>query len=517
MENLKKKIQTVSNLYQAKELGKAETLCKNLLISHPDVVFLYNLMGLILADQKKIDVAENYYKKGIKINPNFALIYNNLASIYKYKQKYKEAESNFKKSIKLDSSIPEPCNNLGNLYVYLNKYDEGIHYYNRALDINPKFFIAHYNLGVAFKAIGKIEEAKKHLKESVRINPLFCTGHRNLSIINKYKKDDEHFKILKEIINKTEINNPEKSELAFALGKAYEDLNDYKKSFMYYDKGNKLRRKNVNFSINDTKSEFRDIKECFNKKFFDKNKEELNNDKTPIFIVGMPRSGTTLIEQIISNHPKVYAGDELNFLQNLYEKHFRDENGDSFKNLQNFDNKDFKKISKEYINNLKEISNNSERVTDKLPINFKLIGLIKLILPNSKIIHCVRNPKDVCFSIYKNYFINRNLNFAYNLDEIVEYYILYNDLMSHWKSVVKDFVIDVKYEELTSNPEIKIKNLLKKCNLTWNINCLKFYENKRPIKTASDAQVRKKIYKSSINSWKNFEDNLINYFSKLPD
>ena len=117
---------------------------------------------------------------------------------------------------------------------------------------------------------------------------------------------------------------------------------------------------------------------------------------------------------------------------------------------------------------------------------------------------------------YKNYFINPNLSFAYNLDEIVEYYILYNDLMSHWKNVIKDFVIDIKYEELISNPETKIRNLLKKCNLTWDKNCLTFYENKRPIKTASDTQVRKKIYKSSINSWKNFEDNLINHFNKLP-
>ena len=174
-------------------------------------------------------------------------------------------------------------------------------------------------------------------------------------------------------------------------------------------------------------------------------------------------------------------------------------------------------MGKSYINDLKKISNNSRKITDKLPINFKWIGLIKLILPNSKIIHCFRNPRDNCFSIYKNYFTGKKLNFAYDLNNIVQFYLLYNDLMKYWHKNLTNFIYDIKYEDLIESPDKEIKKLLKFCKLPWNDSCLKFYNNMRPIKTASDIQVRSKIYKSSINSWKNHEKDLVKYFKKLPN
>jgi len=227
----------------------------------------------------------------------------------------------------------------------------------------------------------------------------------------------------------------------------------------------------------------------------------------------MPRSGTTLVEQILSSHQEVFGGDELNFMPNLIEKYFDNKAKKLFlEDIITINRNSLKSIGQEYINDLKNISNDSERITDKLPINFKWIGLIKLILPNSKIVHCVRNPKDNCISIFKNYFNNPQLNFAYNLEEISEFYNLYNDLMKYWKKTLPKFIINIKYEKIIQNPEQQIRNLLKSCNLSWNSNCLKFYDNKRAIKTASDTQARKKIYKSSIDSWKNYEKYLGKFF-----
>jgi len=182
------------------------------------------------------------------------------------------------------------------------------------------------------------------------------------------------------------------------------------------------------------------------------------------------------------------------------------------KNIENLDVKLLNKIAKNYIQTLKKISNSSEKVTDKLPINFKWIGLIKCIFPNSIIIHCIRNPKDTCFSIYKNYFVNTNLDFAYNLTDLCKYYNLYIDLMKHWKKIMPKSIIDVKYENIVNNPEKEIKKLIKSCKLNWDKNCLKFYNNKRYIKTASDTQVRRKIYKSSLDSWKNYKSDLESVF-----
>jgi hypothetical protein len=164
---------------------------------------------------------------------------------------------------------------------------------------------------------------------------------------------------------------------------------------------------------------------------------------------------------------------------------------------------------------LKKISNNSERVTDKLPINFKWIGLIKLIIPDAKIVHCIRNSRDTCFSIFKNFFTSNELDFAYNIDETVEFYNLYNELIMHWKKILPNFIFDIKYENLINKKDFEIKNLLKACDLNWDDNCLKFYNNKRPILTASDTQARKQLYNTSINSWKKFEEKLEKPFLKL--
>ena len=173
-------------------------------------------------------------------------------------------------------------------------------------------------------------------------------------------------------------------------------------------------------------------------------------------------------------------------------------------------------MSKEYLKKIKDVSK-KKRVTDKLTVNFKWIGLIKLLLPNSKIIHCRRSPKDTCLSIFKNYFVNTDLKYAYNLKEISAYYSIYNNLMNHWMVTIPEFIYEIKYEEIIKNTEFEAKKLLRNLNLNWNEKCLEFYKNKRTVKTASDTQIRNKIYKSSVDLWKNFQPYMSNFFQDLPD
>ena len=510
METLQKKIQIILNLYKSRDFAKAEHLTRELLNIYSKNPFLYNLLGLILTAQNKINEAVKIYEDGIKIKPEYAMFYNNLGTIYKSRGNYEKAEKFYDKYFDLDKKIPETYNNLGNLYLSKNQIDKAEENYKAAIKINDKFFVAHYNLGNIYKQTGKVKESKKHLEISVEINKNFLTGHRILSQVTKYKKNDAHLKTIMKIYNDTKIENKIKSELAFALGKAYEDIKDYKKSFKYYKEGNDLRKNNLKFSFEEEKVKFEKIQNFFNKKILKDLEAFKNLDNRAIFIVGLPRSGTTLIEQILSSHPDVYGGDELNFLPDLVKKYLNPKFSNSL--LKN--PLMFKKIADEYIDELKNISKLSNRVTDKLPINFMWIGLIKAILPNSKIVHCVRNPKDNCFSIYKNYFVNPQLDFAYNIDDIIKFYHLYSNLMYHWKNTFPNYVIDIKYEELVLNPKLKIKELLKSCELSWNENCLKFYNNKRLIKTASDTQARKKIYKTSIDSWKYYKKFLGKNFQK---
>jgi hypothetical protein len=219
----------------------------------------------------------------------------------------------------------------------------------------------------------------------------------------------------------------------------------------------------------------------------------------------MPRSGTTLIEQIISSHPDVVSGGELFYLQKYIKKYFPDKEPNLFKSSVLEKLEDFgPRIAENYNEEILKISKN-KLVTDKLPFNFIFIGLIKSIFKDVKIIHCKRSPMETCFSIYKNYFPFDELGFAYDQNELGEYYNLYSDLMLHWKNLYKNEIYEIEYENLINNNETEIKNLIDYCDLEWNEKCLNFYQNKNVVKTLSTNQVRQPIYNTSLNSWKKYE------------
>ena len=520
MEKLKKEIQSVVDVYISGDLSKAESLCKELLETNPQVAFLFNLMGLILAGQKKVNEAKDYYERGLKIDPAFAMIYNNLGLLF-FQNKLTDyanvAENYYKKSITLNKEIPEPHTNLGSLYNSLSKYQEAILSYKEAIKINPKFSYAHHNLGNIYTALGDFMQARKHFEESIKSDETFYTSHRTLSRLIKYTETNEHYLKLNEIYKKIDDKNIEyKVNICFALGKANEDIKNFEAAFNFYKEANTLYRKKINFSLENEYKRFSEIKDIYNKNLFEKYLDSGYDNFSPIFIIGMPRSGTTLVEQILSSHHKVFGADEVDFIPEIMQSNFGNNNLNLyFKGVFDFNKSDFRRIGEEYNKMMMKVSNNSTRTTDKLTKNFQAVGFIKLILPKSKIIHCKRNSMDNCFSIFKNHFPGGRIDFGYDLNEIVEYYNLYSNLMKYWNNLLPNFIYDIKYENLVSNTEEEVKKLLNACDLEWEKSCLDFYKNKRPIRTASDTQVRNKIYKTSVESWKNYEKQLKVYFDKF--
>ena len=520
MENLKKQIQLAVDAFKSGRLLEAEDLARKLIDSNPSVVFLYNLLGLILVELKDIDQALKYYEKGIKIDSNFAEIYNNMGVLffrYKYSGNAKNIEDLYKKSISLNKNMSEVHSNLGNLYNAQNKHEEAIRCYKKAFEINPKFSFALLNLASLYLSLGKINEAKEKLEEAIGISPNMIEAHRVLSRIISYTDGHDHLTELKKLYNNLdEESTKNRMLLAFSLGKAFWDTKDFDKSYKYYNEANNICKKDVSFIPEKEKNIFEEIKNSFTKKIFEKYYNAGCLDLEPIFIVGMPRSGTTLIEQIISSHPKVFGAGEVEFIPKLITKNFEDKNLLLFFNeIIKFDKNNLKNIGEEYGMLMRNLSNNSERTTDKLPTNFMSIGFIKLILPKSKIIHCYRSPKDNCTSIFKHHFTSGKVNFAYDMNDIIQYYNLYKDLMGYWNNLLPEQIYNLKYENLINNTEAEIRNLLTNCNLEWNNQCLEFYNNKRAINTASDIQARNKIYNSSIDSWKKYEKHLKKYFIKI--
>tara|TARA_B100001250_G_scaffold136967_1_gene117292 strand:- start:3020 stop:4603 length:1584 start_codon:yes stop_codon:yes gene_type:complete len=525
MNDLKQKIQAAVNLYKSGNFVKCQEITKKLMVLNPNVVFLYNLMGLVLTALNKNDEAIDVYNKGIEIDPNYAMIYNNLGTIYyknnspikSFETNIKKAEEFYKKAIKLNSNIPEANSNLGNLYNSLGKNEQSIKYHKLAILADPKYLFSYLNIANVYLAIGDFNEAEKYLKELIKLNPDFTQAHRLLSRITKYTKKNTHLLQLEDLFKKLEsADDVNKMNIAFALGKANEDVGEIDKSFEYYKTANKINRSKINFSIEKEKKYFDEIKNTYDNKLFEKYKEFSVTNSSSIFIVGMPRSGTTLIEQILSSHKDVYGADEVTYLPNLIDEYFgQNKINLSLQNFFDFEKDNLRKIANDYISSMKLISQNSKKTTDKLPENFLNIGFIKLILPKSKIIHCCRDPKDNIFSIFKNYFTGNKITYSSDLNEIVQYYNLYFDLMNFWNKLIPNFILNLKYEDLIKDTEKEVRRLLNFCELPWENDCLEFYKNKRPVKTASDTQIRNKIYDTSVNKWKKYESFLEKYYDKL--
>ena len=402
---------------------------------------------------------------------------------------------------------------LGNSLRDSGKLDDAVKNYKRAIELNPNHSIAHNDLGVLLIHLGKKNEAINNFQKTINISPKNTKAYLNLSYSMTFSSGNLEIKKMEKMISEKKINISSKIDLAFALGKAYEDLQQYDKAFDYWELGNNSFRNSYEYKIEEDNKLFENLKHSFNENVFNELKSSQYNDSTPIFIIGLPRSGSTLVEQVLSNHSEVVGAGEIPLLQNLIKKYFFSANNITDENKKEYLEKNFKIIGETYLSQIKEKSLNAKKVTDKFPYNFKYIGIIKILFPNAKIVHCIRNLQDNCLSIFKTKFANLSENkWSYNLKEIISYYKMYKDLMDYWKKLIPDYIYDISYEKLINNNLSEIKNLSAFCKLNWEENLTKSYQNKRSVDTASALQVRKPIYKTSINHWKNFEKRLIQFF-----
>jgi len=321
--------------------------------------------------------------------------------------------------------------------------------------------------------------------------------HKSISASKTYKsKDDDHLKKMISLLN--HIKDPDLlHDLYFALAKAYEDIGEYEESFRYLIEGNGILDDKYGYDIKKDTNLFENLKNFFQKN----NLENLENPNKFIFIVGMPRSGTTLTEQIISSHSSVYGAGELSFLDSGIKKFLLKEDLIKTKKISK---NELEKIKDNYLKGTNTFKSNNKIITDKAPLNFRWIGFIRKLFPNSKIIHCQRDPMDVCFSNLKNSFNSKALSFSYNIKKLGQYFNLYKNLMNFWNSLYPDSIYNLSYEKLTLNQEVETRKLIEFCELDWENNCLLPHQNKNKISTVSLAQARLPVYKTSINKWKNY-------------
>ena len=505
MKNLEKDIQTLLNLFNATKFDLVITKSKKLIKEYPEYIILYNLLGSAYQNTGNYILAKNVFIKAYKMDPTNIAIMNNLANVYKNIGEVELSQNLFKKIIHKKPDYINAYVNLGNLKRDNNDFKASIDLYKKALKINDKISITHYSLALAYQGLGNFNLAVDHANKALRIDPKFTQADMLISQSTKYKVGNEHYKMMCSKIEKLNFTDNQKVNLLFALAKAEEDLDQIEKSFKNLQQGNQIKRSISNFNIDDEIELFKSIKEGFKGIRIDKISTDNISNKNIIFILGMPRSGTSLVEQIITSHSNVYGAGELSQLSKIVEENLiynkiisKKEVSDLIENVSSTD-----QLRKDYYDYLKRFNFNESFITDKAPLNFRWIGLIRILFPNAKIIHCSRNSKDNCLSLYKNFF-EGGLNFSYNQKELVTYYKLYLDLMNFWKNLLPNSIYEANYEKLINNPRDEINKMISFCGLSWEEDCVQFHNNKAPIKTMSTAQARRPIYKSSINSFKKF-------------
>ena len=514
-ENFKLKVNKLVNHYSIGNFKFVIEQINLLLKKQPNNQFILNLLGSCYQKVGNFNIAKKVFLRVIELDNNNLAAMNNLANVYKDLNEPKNAEKFYKKILKINPNYINTINNYAGLNFKLNKHEEAIALYKKAAKIDNNTTIVHYNLGLVYQSLGKFKEAEFHFREVLRIDPNMNIADRIMGRFIKYDKNNNHLKEMLQKIDNKKLNDESKINLNFALGKAYEDLLDFKKSFFYLEKGNKIKDSISKYDVKADNLLFNDIKNFFENYNYDEKIITQKSNKKIIFILGLPRSGTSLIEQIIASHPDVYGSGELNYLEKLITNNFFKENILKIPNLKKEIGQELiKKISAKYFELIGDFKSNKQNITDKAPLNFMWIGFIKILFPNAKVIHCVRDPKDNCLSLYKNIF-DENQNWTYNKSNLFNYYKNYYELMNFWKKKFPNFIFDCKYEDLIVNSNIEIKKLLNFCDLSWDDNCLKFYNTKRPIKTLSVAQARQPLYTSSISSNKNFEPFLSDLFINL--
>ena len=475
---------------------------------NPDYSEGYYNMGNALKDQGKLEEAVVAYKNAISYKSDYPSAFYNMGTAFKNQEKFGEAVKAFKKAIMLKPNYAEAHNNLGNVFQEQGSYKEAINSYKKAISIKQGYAKAYKNMANALGEQGQAAEAIKSFEKALSLEPNYAEVHRQLSSLIKYKPKNPQMELVSKLLERPGLEDADRCHLNYALAKMNEDLGNLGSAFENYVAGGAIRRKLMVYDQKQDELLFKNIKMVLPKlRKIDFNSYNNSKNLTPIFILGMPRSGTTLVEQIISAHSEVKGAGELKFIGQL---------GGAIGLGKKAPSKEkFLQVREFYLEKLNKLSGGKTMVTDKMPQNFLYLGLISIIFPEAKIIHVKRDPAATCWSNFKHYFSADGLEYSYNLKDTVKYFKLYQDLMDFWHENLDIKIYDLNYENLTNEQEIETKKLINFLDIGWEDACLAPHSNKRSIRTASQLQVRRKVYKGSSNIWRKFEFYLNGTFDEL--
>ncbi len=503
------KLDEATRLFVNGRFRESEKIAQELIRENPRNVNVALLLARLAINANCFEDAKEILEKIIEIAPRFIPPWHDLGTVMKELHKYNEAVDILEKAVEI-----EPQNALSHYYLgaalaMAAQPQKAVHCYSKAVQIDPDLTGAHIGLGHVLKTVGDQEGGVKAYRRAIALRPNFGETYYSLANLKTFRFDQADIDEMGDRLADTNLQVDSRVHFAFSLGKAFEDNEDFDRAFEHYTLANQLHRNTIAYDPVQTEVAHERMREVFSTTFFSGRDESSGCQKSdPIFIVGLPRSGSTLLEQILASHSQIDGTSELPDISMIAQGLTKPAAGQAFPMcMADLSDSEFKKLGEQYLAQTARHRQRAPFFTDKMPNNFAYVGFIKAILPNSKIIDARRHPMDSCLGCFKQHFA-KGQTFAYDLFELGEFYLEYERLMGHWESVLPGQILKVNYEEVVEDLEAQVLRILSFCGLDFEEGCVHFYETKRAVRTASSEQVRQPIYKGSVQTWKRYGKHL---------
>ncbi|MCP4330910.1 MAG: tetratricopeptide repeat protein [Alphaproteobacteria bacterium] len=537
-EDARTRLQDAVALHQSGRHGEAENLCRDVLAAvpdHPDALHFLGLLrfeqgdaeeaiaairraieirpefagfhfnlGNILVDTDRLDEAIEAYRKAAALTPDNAVIHNNLGNALFDSERVADAIDTFRQAIAADPNFAAAHVNLGRALLEIGKSQDAAVAFVRAIDLDGGLAAAQIGLGECRQVQGDFDAAEACFRRALEIAPDTVEALHYLLSMGRIGADDPFALSLQRLLDHTELSPKDRIAIHFALGKAYDDRDDFDRAFTHFESGNQLKYSETPYDLAEIEDLVARSRVVFTADFFAQRRALGDPSTVPVFIVGMPRSGTTLVEQIIASHADVRGAGELSIVSHIADRLPELAKTDAAypEGVAGLGSKDVAELAGAYLDHLGDLDG-AKRVTDKMPDNFRWLGLIALLFPHARIVHCRRHPLDNALSCYFQLF-KREHAYAYDLAALGVYYRAYHDLMAHWREVLPVPIHDLVYEDLIADQEGVSRRLIEFCGLDWDPRCLDYYKQEREIRTASFWQARQPIYARSVGRWRHY-------------
>jgi tetratricopeptide (TPR) repeat protein len=516
----------------------------------PDRSDTHNDLGVALATLGRHAEAVAHFEQAAALQPDFAAAHNNLGNALVELDRSKEAIAPFERALVIQPDFAQAELNLANALAALHRHDAAVDHYRKALMLEPELVAAHcglgsslhmsnrpqqalmsyerareldlrsaaasHGVGLVLQTLGRLEQSRRALERAVELAPAMPAYHRALAETRVFSAGDPQLAAMEALAaNLSALPETQQIELHFALGKAYEDLGRHELAFRHLLDGNAMKRRREEYDEDATLALWRRIETVFTADLLQRNAGSGDPSDAPVFILGMPRSGSTLIEQVLASHPRVFGAGELRYMGDAA-KAFRGKDVSAYfpEVAASITSEQLRQFGARYVEQIRSHAPAADRVTDKMPPNFRFIGLIRLALPNARIIHTQRDPLDTCLSCFSRLFGAKS--FTAELGELGRHYRAYAALMEHWRRVLPDgAMLEVQYEDMVGDFENQARRIVTYCGLEWDDRCLAFHRTSRPVRTASVTQVRRPIYGTSVGRWRAYEPWLGPLFAAL--